>query len=44
MEKLNLISGYEELMNHVNLGASSLLVAGSTKCCATGTCDNMIAY
>lgn len=37
---LNLTTGYEELKNHVNLGRDSVLFAGSTKCCATGTIDN----
>jgi len=40
MNKSHINSGFDELSNHVNLGSSSLLVAASTKCCATGTCDN----
>lgn len=39
MQILDIISGFNELFNHVNLGKNSLLVAGSTRCCATGTCD-----
>ncbi len=39
MDNLRLISGHEELANHVNLGSSSMLVAGSTKCCGADTCS-----
>jgi hypothetical protein len=42
MEKINEVkTGYEELFNHVVLGRDSqyVLYLGTTKCCATGTCD-----
>ena len=39
MDAIELLSGYDELLNHPSLGLASILVANSTKCCATGTCD-----
>jgi len=40
MTILNSRTGFFELLNHVNLGKKSkLMVIGSTRCCATGTCD-----
>ena len=37
---LNAFTGFDELLNSVNLGPNSQIIANSTKCCATGTCDN----
>lgn len=36
---MNSVTGYQELLTSANLGPDSLLAAGSTTCCATGTCD-----
>ncbi len=38
--KIEVASGFAELLNHVNLGSNSLLFNGSSSCCATGTCDS----
>lgn len=37
---LNAFTGFNELLNSVNLGPNSQVIPMSTKCCATGTCDN----
>lgn len=39
METIELLSGFEELLNHVSLGEGSILMVRTTMCCATGTCD-----
>ncbi len=41
MSGIEQMTGYDELLNHVSLGEFSHLASvASTKCCATGTCDD----